>query len=61
VVQSDLSLRLTIAGVVLSLISVLIALSSSMAACVGLGMILGVLLAPWVRRASVWLGEHLER
>ena len=57
--RDNLNLLVASAGVVLSSISVVLVLGSSLAVGICLGAILGVLLAPWIRRAAAWLNRYL--
>ena len=53
-----LSAVLAVIGIV---ISVLLAVASATVVMLLVGVALGVLGAPWVRRAAAWLARHLER
>jgi predicted PurR-regulated permease PerM len=58
---SHLTDLLGVAGLVLGVVSLLLAVGSSLIVGVVLGLVLGVLLAPLVRRASAWLTKYLSQ
>jgi hypothetical protein len=50
-----------VAGLIVGLSSLLLAIGSSLTLGVALGLVLGVLLAPLVKRASAWLAKYLSQ
>jgi hypothetical protein len=56
-----LSLPVGVAGLVLGFVSVLFTVGSSLTLGVAIGLILGVALAPWIRRAAGELEKYLGK
>jgi len=57
----DLNVLVGAAGLIVGLVSLLVAVGSSLIPGVALGLVLGVLLAPLVKRASAWLANYLSQ
>jgi putative effector of murein hydrolase LrgA (UPF0299 family) len=58
--QSSFNVVVGVVGLVLGFASLMLAVGGSLAAGVVLGLILGVALAPWVRRGCAWLVRYLS-
>ena len=52
---------LALSGVVLATLSLAFAFTRAQWMTLVLGVVVGVLAAPWVRRAAAWLVRHLGR
>jgi hypothetical protein len=59
--SNNLTIFFGVGSLFLGFVSVLLALGSSLAVGVFLGLILGVALSPWIRKAAIGLAKYLSK